>query len=119
MFRIRREHAEVFSAAHYRGFKDRMARHLREHFPAETRTLSEEQMDAFIEECVQRAGVYGLESEQAVVCYAHLRLLLGDDFETNPYWAFARVALESDQASPNDKAKIAMLMAYELKDRGY
>jgi hypothetical protein len=115
---IRNEQLGEFAQARYQDFEERTTRHLREFFPEKMNGISAEGARAFIRECVARARAFGLESEQAVVCYAHLPLLLGEDFERQPRWGFMPLLLRQEEYHPNDRAKLAMILAHELKARG-
>src|SRR5262245_12320039 len=116
--RIRAEQMESLAQARYQDFEERATRHLRAHFPEEMQRMSAERGRAYIRECVERAGAYGLQSEQAAMCFAHLPLLLGQDFEAQPRWAFVPYVLRQEQYPANDRAKVALLLAYEVKERG-
>jgi hypothetical protein len=116
--RIRAEPLESLAQARYRDFEERATRHLRAHFPEAMRGMSAERSRAYVRECIERAGAFGLKSEQAVLCFAHLPLLLGEDFESQPRWAFVPYVLRQEQYPANDRAKVAVLLAYEAKARG-
>jgi len=115
---IRQEQNDAFAEAHYRGFESRAIRHLRRFFPDQVSRLSEDQKRALIAQMVSRARKYGLESEQAVMCFAHLPLLLGDDFDSNRRYQFAPRILKAQCGHAVERAKLAMLLAYEFKKRG-
>ena len=116
--RIRTGQLEAFARARCQDFEERAAAHLREHFPDETAALPPDRLRAYVRGCVGRAGAFGLKSEQAVVCFAHLPLLLGEDFASQPRWAFVPDVLRQEQYPANDRAKLALLLAYGLKARG-
>jgi hypothetical protein len=115
---IRQEQNDAFAEAHYRGFESRAIKHLMKFFPAHLSRLSEDEKRALVAQIVSRARKYGLESEQAVMCYAHLPLLLGNDFESNRRYQFAPRILTTQCGHPIERAKLAMLLAYEFKKRG-
>jgi hypothetical protein len=115
---IRNEQLGAFAQARYQDFEARTTAHLREFFPEQMEGMSAERTRTFIRDCVARAGTFGLRSEQAVVCYAHLSLLLGEDFERQPRWAFVPHVLRQEEYPPNDRAKLAMVLAHELRARG-
>ena len=102
--KIREEQMESLAQARYQDFEERATRHLRAHFPEQMRGMSAERSRVYIRACVKRAGAFGLQSEQAVMCYAHLPLLLGEDFESQPRWAFVPHVLRQEQYPPNDRA---------------
>jgi hypothetical protein len=112
---IRNEQIEAFARSRYRDFEERTAKHLREYFPEMMAAMSAEEIRAFIRACVERASAFGLTSEQAVVCYAHLPLVLGEDYDRQPRWAFVPYVLRQEQYPANDRAKLATVLAYELK----
>ena len=87
------------------------------HFP-ETAAWTDDERREFVASCIRRARRFELTSEQAVVCYAHVRLVLGDDFECDPRWASFSDLLREQQFEPNERAKFALLMAHEFEARG-
>jgi hypothetical protein len=116
--KIRNEQMESFAASAYQDFEERMTRHLKKFFPETMNEMAPNEIREFIGACVKGAAQYGLTSEQAVACFTHLPLLLGPDFETDPNWRFAPTVLSSHECHPNERAKLAMLLAHALKARG-
>jgi hypothetical protein len=118
-FRIRDEQAKQLAQACRQGFEDRAVRHLLKFFPRQMSDLSEAERRAYLATCVQQAGRYGLTSEQAVMCFAHLPFLLGADFETSRRWGVLRYGLRNPDVPPTDRAKIVLALAYQMKARGW
>jgi hypothetical protein len=118
VWKVRQEQEEALAQVELRRFDERARRHLNKHFPRQVGPMTAGEFRQWVRQCVERAGRYGLETEQAVMCFAHLLLLLGDDFETNPRYGFAPTVLRADYGHQNERAKLAMLLAYEVKARG-
>jgi hypothetical protein len=45
-------------------------------------------------------------------------LLLGEEFETSKRYPFATAVLHARAGTPQERIKIAMLLAYQLKAKG-
>jgi hypothetical protein len=115
--KIRAGQVEALAAATYYDFEERMTQHLKRFFPETMDELSPDEIRDFIGECVKGAAHYGLTSEQAVACFAHLPLVLGPEFETDRRWRFVPATLANEAADPTDRAKLAMILAYAVKAR--
>jgi hypothetical protein len=118
ILRIRHEQVNALAEARYEEFESRAIGHLREFFLEKVSAIPADRLRAFIRRCMDRARTFGLTSEQAVVCFAHLSLLLGEGFDAESRWAFVPFLLHQEEYHQNDRAKAAMLLAYELKARG-
>jgi hypothetical protein len=118
MITIRDEQLNALTQARYEEFETRATEHLREFFPEQVVAMPVERFREFIRRCVDRARTFGLTSEQAVICFAHLSLLLGEGFDSEPRWPFVPFLLRQEDYHQNDRAKAAMLLAYELKAKG-
>jgi hypothetical protein len=114
---IRMEQLEALATGAYDDFETRLARHLNKFFPETMAEQSSEAIRDFINECVKGAAHYGLTTEQAVACFAHLPLLLGPEFESDRRWAFIPATLAQPAVDPTDRAKFAMILAYAIKER--
>jgi len=55
-----------------------------------------------------------MDSEQAIVCYCQLPLILGADFEAPHRYYEVPVILANRSLDQNTRAKIALGIAYEL-----
>ncbi|HWE01865.1 MAG TPA: hypothetical protein VG326_05595 [Tepidisphaeraceae bacterium] len=115
VFVIRRKQIDALAQASYDGFVARATEHLKKFLPRHFEGLSSDPIRRYIDYCVVHAKRYGLESEQAVVAFAHLPLVCGYDFETHPVWRNLCDVLRMKECSPNDRAQLALLMAHELK----
>jgi len=113
--RLRADQIQEFSVERYRDFRDRLITHLRKHFHERLVASSDEQVRAYVDVCMEKSKVYGLTTEQAVACYAHLPLILGYDFESNPNCRFAPMTLYDTRLKQNDRAKLAVALAYNIK----
>jgi len=118
VLKVRDEQFNALAQAHYAEFEARAKQHLRECFPDQVDAMPPEQFGEFFRRCVDRARAFGLTSEQAIMCFAHLTLLLGEGFESGPRWPFVPFLLHQQQYPQNDRAKTALFLAYELKAKG-
>ena len=118
VLKISDEQINALAQTRYGEFETRAAAHLREFFPQQVDAMPPEQLREFLRRCVDRARIFGLTSEQAVICFAHLTLLLGEGFESGPRWPFVPFLLHQQQYHQNDRAKIALFLTYELKAKG-
>jgi hypothetical protein len=80
--------------------------------------MTGEELKAFIRRCVERARDYQLRSEQSVAYFSHLPLLLGEDFAADRRYRFAPTVLRSRVGRPEERVKIAMLLAHQFKAGG-
>lgn len=118
VLKIRDEQIGALAQVRYGEFETRANAHLRESFPEQVAAMPPERFREFLRGCVDRAKTFGLTSEQAVMCFAHLTLLLGEGFESGPRWPFVPFLLHQKDLNQNDRAKTALFLAYELKAKG-
>lgn len=104
MFQLRNEHAEAFRTAARSDFLDRADRYLCANFPTRFAPLASEVRRQFIADAQQRAKRYHLRSERAVVFYAHLLLLAGQDFDVHPRAAALREHLGDERRPDSQRA---------------
>ena len=118
VLKIRDEQIGALNQERYAEFEPRAKQHLREFFPEQVDAMPAEQFREFLRRCFDRARTFALTSEQAVMCFAHLTLLLGEGFESAPRWPFVPFLLHQQEYHQIDRAKAALLFAYELKAKG-
>lgn len=112
---IRDEQLTALGQARYEDFQNRLLTHLRKHHTERLAEFSDDEVKAFIRTCYDRAKrIYFLWTEQAVVCYSQLPLLLGDDFEVNPDYAIFPALLGRQAFNQNTRAKMALALAYQV-----
>ena len=92
MFKIRQEQAAVFRREALQRFEDNAVRHLRTHLPGPTGGYTDGELRRRVRDGVPRSTVYGLASEQQVMCFVDTTFLLGERFDTDPAhdWAAKR-----------------------------
>lgn len=66
-----------------------MMRHCREFSPHLAKTLSDEQLEAAVNEGISRAGKYGFNLRGPVRFYVDLMIVLGSGFDTDPQYVWA------------------------------
>ena len=115
VFRI--EQVETFAAERRDDFLARLAAHLRAHFPGRLAGRTDDQLRAYGLACVGRAAGYGLTHEQAVACYAHLPLVLGAGFASDPRYRPLAGVLGDGSLDQDERAKLAVAVAYHLSAR--
>ena len=115
MIQIRKDQMDAFSKVRYQDFERRMTQHLRKFFPDKMRQMAEDEVKAFIRRCMEKAKRYDLVSEQSVAYFSHLPMLLGEDFERSRRYRFAIAVLRAPAGAPEERVKVAMLLAHQLK----
>jgi hypothetical protein len=96
-------------------FVRRATAHLRKHHKARLEAYSDAQVGDYVRTCMARAELrYGLKSEQAVICYCQLPLLLGADFEVPKRFYEVAVILADRSTDENLRAKMALATAYRI-----
>ena len=114
--RIRNEQMAAFRQVRFDDFSKRLAGHLRKYHPDQLASFSDEEIHTYIRECVERASrLYSIQTEQAVACYAQLPFILGDQFEVAPDLAAIPAMLGRQSFEQNTRAKMALALAYQLK----
>ena len=83
MFQITEAHLQGMSVARMEVFEPIAIRYLREMFPEKSATLSDAELSTFVRETIQHAARYGIDSEEALLCFAHIRMVLGDAMDTD------------------------------------
>src|SRR5688572_2526127 len=117
MLQIRAEQVEAFAAERREEFLARLAAHLRAHFPDRLGGAADGELREYGSACVARAAGYGLTHEQAVACYAHLPLVLGEDFEADPRYLPVLDLLGNRSVDQDARAKFVVALGYNLRDR--
>lgn len=93
MLRIYDDQSEAFARASTRDYEQRMVKHLRGHFPEQTRSLDEQALLETIRHGVARAKSHGVLSEHDVGLYLNLVMALGRDFDRDPRIPWAQAIL--------------------------
>ena len=110
MIQMRAEQQAAFSAEAQHGFEARAATFLREEFPEKWGAAPPGAPEAFVRDTQRRAAGYGLTSEQAVVCVACVRTLLGDDWAGQGHEWVPKL-LGDAEYEPDFRAKLAAQLA--------
>ena len=84
---IREAQLEVFRGEAGAGFRRRVGRHLKEHFPDDCADLGEEGLREAVQHGVERAAANGLRVERDVCLYLGLMFLFGPSFDEDLSWA--------------------------------
>ena len=84
MLVMREEQMAVFSEYMLASFKRRLTAHLRSRFPADTAQMPDETLDVAITAGMERAGKYGVRSENDIRRFMESVFTLGAHFDTNP-----------------------------------
>jgi hypothetical protein len=87
---IRRDQMHVLGKYMRRQFEDRMTKHLRDNFPAETQALDDPNLRKLVVSGIGRAESYDIESEDDIQRYLEYVMVLSHDFDTNPKSSWAR-----------------------------
>jgi len=96
-------------------FEDRVLAHLRKHHAKRIDRYPDDEVRTYIRMCIERSRrIYKLETEQAIVCYTELPLLLGPKFELDRRYSAIPALLGRQSFDQNARAKIALSMAYHV-----
>jgi hypothetical protein len=115
MFNISQNHWSAFSSRAQSNFELRAVKYLCKYFPDKMQDLSVEQRHTLVRSYTTKASGFGLTSEQAVICFAHLCLLVGDDFELREHWDWIGRMLRDKGYDQNFRAKLALHCASDFK----
>ena len=115
MMKLRQAHVDALSQVSRESFTQRADSYLCDAFPNPFGTRKPELRRQFIHQSIVLAAEYGLTSEQAVICFAHIRLLLGDDFAAQPRWDWVPRMLRDEEYEQSFRAKLALHCAADLK----
>lgn len=96
MFQLREEHHRAFDAAAMEAFERRAAAHVRENFPDQTKAMSEDAVRERVRRGLERAKVYGFESERQAIRFIDAGFLLGENFDTRADLPAVRALLSAD-----------------------
>ena len=103
--------------AHSEGeFVARACRYLGDECPETYGALPPEARQARVRRVIESARGYGLTRERAVICYARVEELLGDDFAANPGFDWAPRLLADAKYDQTFRAKLALSFAGEIRD---
>jgi hypothetical protein len=114
MFQISQEQYDALNRQAWKDFEVRAATYFQRHYPDEMAHVAPEQLGDFLRDAQRRSAPYGIDTEYAVVRYAHLMLLLGDDFATDPQrQEYAQVL---QQTKADDNARMDYLLEQALAE---
>ena len=109
MLTIRPEQLEVLADASREEFVCRMEQHVREHFAPVVASLTKEQLREVIARNRNRAESYGLKSELGICSYLNVVFTLGEDFEDQREYPWAKTLLS--EATATERSKLDRLAA--------
>ena len=103
MLTIREEQMEVFRQAARPRFVERMMEHLRVTYTEQTAQVSDPALQADVENGIECASGYGIETKYEIQQFLECRIELGPDFDTAPETAWAGEILHDGQMSAEEK----------------
>jgi hypothetical protein len=107
MFQIREAHLQAFSRAKMEDFEPTAIKYFRETFPEKTATLSDAALLKFVRETIPHAARYGIDSEEALLCFGHIRMVLGDALDTDEQLYWLRTLLQGEGFDQEPRAQLA------------
>jgi hypothetical protein len=113
MFQIRNQQIDALQADMLRRFEDAAIEHLRLHLTSQAQSYTDDELRQRVRECTIRAELYGLTSEQEIMCFVDATYLLGDRFDSDPSIPWAKELLEDQDLKPPDKAETLLEWASE------
>jgi hypothetical protein len=111
MFRLKKHHLGAFASAWQEEFLRRVRPYLRATFPERTGPLADGDLDEHLRAALAQAERYGLRTEFAAACVAHLRFLLGGEFENDADWEWVAALLRDGRYDENERAEWAVRFA--------
>jgi len=99
MLQIRSEQVHTLGAPATATFVERLGAHLRRFFPERCASLDEEALELACQQVVTKGRGHGIVSERDLCKLANLVFTLGPDFDTDPDFPWARMALEGSRGS--------------------
>jgi hypothetical protein len=115
MFQIREDHMREFDALAGSNFEDRALRHLRKCLAAEASSFSDPELRDKIRRAMARCPSYGLTGERHIVSFVDTGLLIGEYFDRDPNYPWAKQILEDRKVSPSDRARAILEIAIEIR----
>lgn len=106
MLVIRDAQMQVLREQGSRRSVDRLAQALRGTCPAESATLTDDELRREVTEGVAHAEAYGLESEDDLMPFLECRLAYGPAFEDRPELAWMGAVLRDKGLFPGEKADL-------------
>jgi hypothetical protein len=113
MFRISEKSMEAFREAALRDFRRRAREYLEPRFPEAEAVRSDVNLRSFLDRCIVAGKGYELESELAVIRFAHLLLLVGEGFADDARWEWLVPHLRDERVVPNARARLALVLAVQ------
>jgi hypothetical protein len=102
MLRIRREQRLALDAAARREFEDRVIALLAARWTSKHAALGEQGARGLVQRASAKAEGFGFETEQQIVRFVNLTMLLGEGFDADPRHAWM-LPLLRDRTAPADK----------------
>ncbi len=101
----------TLAESRFAGFVRRAAAHLRIVLPDETKSLSDDLLDTFVRQAVDRAADYGVVSERDVYLFCELRLIFGLRFPAEPKTPWAEPILGERGVLPETRCQLLFAAA--------
>ena len=108
---IRRDHIDIFRQHQLDLFEQRALLHLRRDLSQQTSHVSDGELLRRVRDGLNRAARYGLTTERLVMCFVDVGFLLGENFDSDPAYIWARHLLESSKLSDVDKGHLLLATA--------
>ena len=113
MFQISQEQYDALNRQAWRDFVARAGVYFSARYPDGIPGVAPERFEEFLRDAQRRAAPYGVEMEYAVARYAHLMVLLGNDFDTDPDRPEFREVLDEKDADDNERMDYLLERAQE------
>jgi hypothetical protein len=101
---IRTQQMNVFRQRASQLMEDGLVAHFLRHYPRESRQAGgPSEMRNLVQQGIQRARTYQLETQHQIGFYTALMIMLGGDFDHDPQLSWAAEQLADDSAGPSDR----------------
>ena len=111
MFQLREQHIQAMETVAEDNFVERGVLHLRTAFPDATSSMTDESLRARVRNGMSRARMYGLDTEQQIMCFVDSGMILGEAFDSNPNHDWARQILDRRQYPAEVRSQSLLLGA--------
>ena len=103
MLIIRKKQIEILSQFMLKKFKDRMMTHLRRNFPDQTQNIKNTPLQTMIQTGIDKAAVYGVNTEDDVRRYLEYMVMYSPNFDANSETPWGRDILEDKNLNGTEK----------------
>jgi hypothetical protein len=103
MIKIYKSQLDAFASISLRNFEGRMVKHLQCVFRDECEQIGETGIRKIIQHGMERSQHYGIVLEYDICLYLHVMLVLGEHFDEEPKFTWARAVLDDNERGASSR----------------